>query len=323
MMVLSLAEDKYMTLLYRDPIFLEHETGSHPENRRRLEAIATQLAESGGADRCTEVAWSPATPKVIGRAHDADYIAAVEKFANDGGGRIESDTVVSPASYNAACLASGALCDAVDRVMQGEDRNALCIARPPGHHALHGAPMGFCLFNHVAVAAQHAIASHQLSRVMIIDWDVHHGNGTQDAFWKNEQVGFFSSHRYPFYPGSGTVNETGSGAGLGTTRNLPCEYGISRQEFISQFERELCDFATRMKPELIILSAGFDAHRFDPVGSLGLESEDFATLTDLVLNVANEHCEGKLVSTLEGGYHPQMLAESVQFHLDCLLAETS
>lgn len=312
-----------MTLLYRDPIFLEHETGSHPENRRRLEAVASQLAQSGITTRCQAVAWSPATVQMVGRVHDADYIAAVEKFADEGGGQIEADTIVSAASYHAACLASGALCDAIDRILQGEDTNALCLARPPGHHALYAAPMGFCLFNHVAVAAQHAIESHQLSRVMIIDWDVHHGNGTQDAFWTNEQVSFFSSHRYPFYPGSGTANETGSGSGLGTTRNLPCEFGISRQEFLSQFERELCDFAARMKPKFIILSAGFDAHRRDPVGSLGLESEDFVALTDLVLNVANEHCDGKLVSTLEGGYHPQMLAESVELHLERLLEESA
>ena len=315
-----------MTLLYRDPIFLEHRTGSHPENRRRLQAIEKQLEESGSATQCLEPTWAIANPEAIAKAHNADYIAEIEQYTAAGGGRIEADTVVSEHSFRAACRASGALLDAIDRVVTSNDENpqtnALCLVRPPGHHALHAAPMGFCLFNHVAVAAQHALTTHQLDRVLIVDWDVHHGNGTQDAFWSNEQVGFFSSHRYPFYPGSGAANETGEAQGQGTTRNVPLTFGLTRKEILDSIERELVDFAARMKPQLIILSAGFDAHRLDPVGSLNLESEDFVTLTDLVIEISREHCQGKLVSTLEGGYHPQMLAESVDIHLQRLLSAT-
>ncbi len=179
--------------------------------------------------------------------------------------------------------------------------------------------MGFCLFNNVAVAARHAVKKHQLARVLIVDWDVHHGNGTQDIFYEDEQVYFFSSHRSPFYPGTGAANETGRGKGLATTFNLPLPYGVSRKEFLARFETMLSQATEKCKPELILVSAGFDAHHEDPVGSLSLETEDFAKLTELVQSVAKAQCGGKLVSLLEGGYHTQRLAECVGVHLKQLL----
>jgi acetoin utilization deacetylase AcuC-like enzyme len=255
----------------------------------------------------------------LSRVHRPEYVAVVEQFAKRGGGRIEADTVVSPASYEVACLAAGAVADAVDRVIRGEEGNAFCLIRPPGHHALERGAMGFCLFNHAAIAARVATAEHQLDRVLIVDWDVHHGNGTQDTFWTDPQVGFFSIHRWPFYPGTGDADETGSGAGLGTTINLPIHFGIERKDYLARFTTALEKFADKLRPQLVIISAGFDAHRDDPVGSLGLEIEDYSALTQAVQRIADTHCSGRIVSLREGGYNPGVLAGCVEAHLRELL----
>jgi acetoin utilization deacetylase AcuC-like enzyme len=311
-----------MTLLYSDPRFLDHDTRSgHPERPERLRRISTHLTETGLAARCTRPNWQPATETQIGRVHLPDHIAAIQNLAARGGGRPDPDTVVSAASFDVALLAAGAACDAVKRVVAGEDHTALCVARPPGHHALPDRAMGFCLFNNVAIAARAAIEEHGLDRVLIVDWDVHHGNGTQDAFYRDEQVGFLSIHRWPFYPGSGASDETGSGPGLGFTRNLPVEFGTPRAEYRDRFRQELESFAADLRPQLVLVSAGFDSHREDPIGSLGLEVEDFAGLTQDVLDVAAAHAGGRVVSLLEGGYNPQRLAESVGEHLKILLTD--
>ena len=216
-------------------------------------------------------------------------------------------------------MAAGAVCDAVKRVVHGDDPHALCLVRPPGHHALPRQTMGFCLLNHVALGARLAIHELELDRVLIVDWDVHHGNGTQAIFWQDPQVGYFSIHRWPFYPGTGAADETGSGPGLGTTVNLPVELGISRKDYIELFVQALGRFADKFKPDLLLVSAGFDSHRADPIGSLGLESEDFQVLTHTVLEAARVHCQGRAVSVLEGGYNPDALSESVEIHLRQLL----
>jgi len=304
-----------MTLLYQDDAFLEHETGQHPERPVRLTAIRRQLERTGLDERCQRPAWQPVTDAQLARVHDLGYARSVQSYAEKGGGRIEADTVVSPRSYEVARLAAGAACDAVQRVLKGEDRNALVLARPPGHHALHDNVMGFCLFNSVAIAARAALAEQGLDRVLIVDWDVHHGNGTQDAFWEDAQVGFFSIHRWPFYPGSGAAGETGAGKGLGTTLNVPVEFGTSRAEYLSAFQRGLEDLAASLEPQLVLISAGFDAHRDDPIGSLELELEDFAELTRRVQQVANAYAGGRMVSLLEGGYNTGALAGSVEAHL--------
>jgi acetoin utilization deacetylase AcuC-like enzyme len=196
--------------------------------------------------------------------------------------------------------------------------NAFCIVRPPGHHALANAPMGFCLFNNVAIGAKMAIDELGLDRVLIVDWDVHHGNGTQAMFWEDPQVAFYSIHRYPFYPGSGRHDETGEGRGQGTTLNVPLRFGTSRKDFRHVFAESLAAFADTVKPQLVLISAGFDSHRSDPIGSLGLESEDFAELTRCVMDLAATHADGRIVSVLEGGYNPTALAESVEQHLTTL-----
>ncbi len=300
------------SLLYYDPIFLQHDTGSHPENAGRLRPLEQlSFVTDPQTPRPT---WQSITPERLLRIHDAAHVEEVKRFAAAGGGQIEADTVLSPKSYDVAAMAAGAVADAVTRVLGGEADAVLCLVRPPGHHALRDRPMGFCLFNNVAVGARVATSEFGLDRVMIVDWDVHHGNGTQASFWEDPRVGFFSMHRYPFYPGTGSAAETGAGAGLGTTVNLPVAFGTSRREILARFTNTLGEFADRFRPQLILISAGFDAHHQDPIGSLGLESEDFVALTRVVCELAGQHCEGKIVSVLEGGYHPQALAECVDLH---------
>ena len=285
----------------------------------RLAQVMAHLEREQLIARCRRENWSVISDERLARVHRLDYAARVEAFAMHGGGRIEGDTVVSGASYDVAGLAAGAVADAVDRVVKGESKTALCLVRPPGHHALNADAMGFCLFNNVAIGARVATDDYQLDRVLIVDWDVHHGNGTQDAFWTDGRVGFFSIHRWPFYPGTGDRDETGSGAGLGTTLNMPIEFGTSREEYLEQFRGALEAFAERIRPQLILISAGFDSHREDPIGSLGLEIEDFEELTKIVMEIAAVHAEGRIVSVLEGGYNPGILAGCVAVHLKELL----
>ncbi|MEX2114301.1 MAG: histone deacetylase [Pirellulales bacterium] len=309
-----------MTLLYYDPLFLEHQTGQHPERGERLVQIMRQLERTGLDRRCLRPDWEPATHEQLAAVHAPDYIDRLEAYTRTGGGRIEEDTVCSARSYDAARLAAGAVCDAVRSVVTGQERKALCLVRPPGHHALRDAPMGFCLFGNVSVGARMAVRELDVNRVLIVDWDVHHGNGTQAAFWEDAQVGFLSIHRWPFYPGTGRADETGTGDALGTKRNVPVEFGTTRSAYLDQFTGALEKLAKTIRPELVIVSAGFDAHRDDPVGSLGLETEDFEPLTDAVLDVADEYSGGRIVSVLEGGYNTGVLAGCVALHLERLLA---
>jgi acetoin utilization deacetylase AcuC-like enzyme len=309
-----------MTLLYCDPLFLAHDTGAHPEQPERLRQIVAKLEQTGTIAKCTRPEWSPASRQRVERNHTAAHLNRIAAMAASGGGMPDSDTVVGPRSFDVALLAAGAACDAVDRVVAGESKTALCLVRPPGHHALADQAMGFCLFNSIAIAACAARDEHELDRVMIVDWDVHHGNGTQDSFYADGRVGFFSSHRWPFYPGTGDVDETGTGQGLGATCNLPTAFGTPRETYLNHFTAELEKFADRIRPQLVLVSAGFDSHRADPIGSLGLETEDFAELTKLVKSIASVHADGRIVSILEGGYNPPVLAECVETHLRGLLA---
>lgn len=308
-----------MTLLYTDPIFLKHITGKHPERPERLVQVVRQLERTGLDKQCERPEWEPVSPERLARVHSPDYATSVEVFCKHGGGRIEEDTAVSPDSYDVALRAAGAVCDAVDRVVQGKGRSALCLVRPPGHHALEKSAMGFCLFNNVAIGARLATSELQLDRVLVVDWDVHHGNGTQETFWRDGQVGFLSIHRSPFYPGTGDEDETGAGPGLGMTVNLPTRFETPRAEFISNFRNALEKFADKVRPQLVLISAGFDAHRDDPIGSLGLEIEDFEKLTEIVLEIAKTHASGRVVSVLEGGYNTGVLAGCVEVHLKKML----
>jgi len=312
-----------MTLIFYDHRFLQHQTGSHPECPERLRSIERHFAATGLFERAVRSPVVTADDADLLAVHDGDYLQELRAFSEAGGGRIEADTVLSAGSAEAAWLAAGTAIEAVRRVVAGDDRSAFCLVRPPGHHALAAAPMGFCLLGNAAVAARAAIQRFGLNRVLVVDWDVHHGNGTQDIFYEDSQVGVFSSHRFPFYPGTGRRQETGSGDGLGTTFNLPVEFGTSRREFLKSFEALLSVAADRMQPELVVISAGFDAHAEDPVGSLGLETEDFIELTKLVQDVADVHANGRIVSVLEGGYNVVRLAECAGVHLQTLLEHGS
>ncbi|MEZ6130552.1 MAG: histone deacetylase [Planctomycetaceae bacterium] len=312
-----------MTLLYMDEKFLLHDTGRHPECAARLEHIHAKLRTSGLLPNVTRPDIQRANDDDVRRVHTAAHISEIRRFAEAGGGRIEADTEVSPDSADVAWLAAGTGINAVKRVVGGEDTQALCLVRPPGHHALADSAMGFCLLSNVAIAARTAVQRLNVNRVLIVDWDVHHGNGTQDVFYEDERVTFFSAHRFPFYPGTGRRSESGRGKGLGTTFNLPLKFGISRKDYLTAFTTSLTQAADQCKPDIVLLSAGFDAHAQDPVGSLGLETEDFEVLTQLVQQVAATHANGRLVSMLEGGYHVDRLADCVELHLRALQNNTT
>ncbi len=309
-----------MTLLYSAPVFLEHDTGDHPENAARILPAIRHLNQVALHSKCLCPSWAEVSDDRLRRVHSAEYIESVRAAAEQGGGHLDPDTVVCPQSHRVARMAVGAVCDAVERVLRGDAEKAFCLVRPPGHHALADAAMGFCLFNNVAVGARLAMEEFGLTRVLIVDWDVHHGNGTQDIFWEDAQVGYYSIHRSPFYPGTGAADEVGAGAGYGTTLNVPVKFGTSREDYLAKFANTVRRFADQIQPQLVLISAGFDCHKLDPVGSLGLESEDFGVLTRTVLDIATTHAQGRVVSVLEGGYHPFALAESVEYHLHEMLS---
>jgi len=306
-------------LLYTSEYFLEHETGRHPENPERIRTLLAHLDETGLATRCDRKAFGPADLESLTAVHRREYVDAVRRSAAAGGGRIEVDTVVSPQSYDVALHAAGAAVAATDAVIEGDDRRALCLVRPPGHHALANHAMGFCLFNNAAIAARRALDRHGLERVLVVDWDVHHGNGTQALFYDSAAVFYYSIHRWPFYPGTGSVGETGVGAGIGYTLNVPVAFGTPRLEYRDRFDKALEQAAEKCRPQLVLISAGFDSHAQDPIGSLGLETEDFIGLTRAVVEVAESRAAGRLVSLLEGGYNVQALAECVAVHIEELL----
>jgi acetoin utilization deacetylase AcuC-like enzyme len=311
-----------MVTLFTDRRMLEHAPPPrHPERPERLQAILRHLERTRLSEACPSGHVREATREELLRVHTPEYLDAVASFEAEGGGLIEQDTWVFRGSNEAALLASGAAVEAVASVFDTADHRALCLVRPPGHHARPGEPMGFCLYDSVAVAAADARDRLGLERVLIVDFDVHHGNGTQEIFYDDPRVAFLSIHRYPFYPGTGAAGETGSGAGLGFTRNIPVRYGTPRDEYHAAFRSVLDALADLVRPELVLISAGFDAHAEDPVGDLGLEVEDFDRLTREVLSVAEAHSRGRVVSLLEGGYNVPILAGCVEAHLRALGAE--
>jgi acetoin utilization deacetylase AcuC-like enzyme len=308
--------------LFTDPRMLEHHVPSrHPERPERLQAILRQLQRTGYHNSCPKGLVREATLVELARVHTAEYLREVSALEAGGGGMLDPDTWLLPGSGLAARLAAGAAIEAVSYVMTNPDRRALCLVRPPGHHARPDSGMGFCIYGNVAVAAAEALARFDLNRVLIVDFDVHHGNGTQDAFYESSRVGFLSIHRYPFYPGTGAKDETGTKDGLGATLNVPLPYGTSRSQYHAAFRAGLETLADRIRPELVLISAGFDAHAEDPVGDLGLEVDDFESLTKDVVEVAETHADGRIVSVLEGGYNVPILAGSVEVHLHAMGAE--
>lgn len=309
-----------MTILFHDTISDSHfPSTSHPEHPSRVQTAWKHLDGLGLTNVCKKGIASPASLQQIARVHTDGAIKRAQETCARGGGYLDADTPVEPRSLSAALWGAGAGIAAVDQVLSGNDRNAFCLIRPPGHHATRSQSMGFCLFNNIAAAAQHAIDHHELRRVLIVDWDVHHGNGTQDIFYGDDRVLFFSMHRHPFYPGSGLASETGTGDGLGYTVNLPIDVQRTGDEILSQFKQRLDRSAQAFKPELVLISAGFDAHHRDPIGGLRIDEEHFRNFLDVVLDIGDEYAGGKVVSMLEGGYNVDVLAECVADHVQGLL----
>ena len=305
------------TLLIEDPVFLTHHVPQgHPERPARIEAVSAVL----GGDRFDGLMRSNAPEAALDRillAHDGRYIEEIQKALPESGiVQIEADSYLSPESYAVALRAAGAACRAVDEVIEGRASNAFVAARPPGHHAERDRPMGFCLFNNAAIAARHAQERHGVARVAIIDWDVHHGNGTQAIFWNDPSVLYASTHQMPLYPGTGAISETGAG----NIFNAPLHEGDEGEAFRAAMTERIFPAVEQFSPDLIIISAGFDAHWRDPLAGLNLKAEDFASVTKAVMDIADRRCGGRIVSLLEGGYDLTGLRESVAAHVSTLMA---
>jgi acetoin utilization deacetylase AcuC-like enzyme len=309
-----------MTGIFYDPLFLRHETGVHPECPDRLIWIVAQLEQTGLWQRCLHPRCRDATLEELCLVHDRAYVDHVRALAESGGGALDSETVLSGMSYAAAVRAAGAGLAAVEDVLKGEIRNAFCAVRPPGHHAMPGQGMGFCIFNNVAVAARSLIMRQGLRRVAIFDWDAHHGNGTQHIFYRDGAVFYASLHLWPHWPGTGARTETGEGAGLGTTVNRPIPHGATPESYLAAAREIVAGPMADFRPEFILISAGFDPYREDPLAPMGLAPEHFGKLTGLLADLAAQTCGGRLVSLLEGGYHSVGLPQCAAAHVEGLIA---
>ncbi len=294
-----------------DPIYLEHDLRGHPENQQRLKAILQVLEDHKMRERLTPIPAVPITLERLERCHEPRYIEQVQRVAQRGGGHLDMDTYVRAASYDAALMAAGGLVEATAAVLDGEVDNAFGLVRPPGHHALRARGMGFCLFNNVAIAARYALEERGLDRVLIMDFDVHHGNGTQDEFEADPAVMYISTHQYPYYPGTGYWNETGYGDGAGSIVNVPLAGGVGDEGFARIFQEVVGPAAWRFQPQLILVSAGYDAHWDDPLAYMQLSVGGYTAIAQALKDLAEELCDGRLVFTLEGGYHLEALAYSI------------
>jgi acetoin utilization deacetylase AcuC-like enzyme len=306
------------TALVYDPAFLEHQTGHHPENPHRLEVIISALRQDEGLWASLQhLAPREASDEDIMRCHSYRLIDQIRSLCERGVSRIDLDTTICPKSLEISRLAAGAATLAVDEVFN-DSTNAIALVRPPGHHATSDRAMGFCLFNNVAIAARYAQVHYGADRVLIIDWDVHHGNGTQDIFYRDPSVFYFSTHQYPYYPGTGAANEVGLDKGEGTTLNIPLSEGTPARTHREAFSDALKAIGKGFPPDLIIISAGFDSRRGDPLGGLLLEDSDFAEMTKEVMDMADRTGGGRVVSVLEGGYNLDTLGETVKTHVTAL-----
>jgi acetoin utilization deacetylase AcuC-like enzyme len=304
-----------------DEIFLRHQTGpGHPERPERLTAIVDRLRQQGLLGDLVRLKVIPASREWIATVHTHEYIQRVQKSCENGTGYVDSpDAPASSDSYQAALAAVGGVQAAIDAVMEGRIKNAFCAVRPPGHHALKDKAMGFCLFNNIAIAAKYIQQKHKLAKVLIVDWDVHHGNGTQAIFYDDPSVFYFSVHQSPFYPGTGAAEEKGQGRGAGFTLNVPLPAGSGDADYLKIFEQQLKPAAAAFKPDFVLISAGFDSGKDDLLGRMRLTPQGYAALTRIVKEIAEQYSHGRLVSTLEGGYNLQMLAASVEAHVRVLM----
>lgn len=312
------------TAIVHHPIYQKHDTGyGHPDAPKRYEVVIDALKKDRRLwESLSEIPAEPVSKGIIQAAHTPQHFKRVEQAFENGVEMLDADTAISMYSFEVSLYGAGGACRAVDAVMSGEAKNAFVASRPPGHHATGERPMGFCLFNNVAVAARYAQNKYKdIEKVAIIDWDVHHGNGTQGIFFDDPTVFFFSQHQYPWYPGTGSSGEIGFGRGRGFTLNVPVKARTPARRQKEMFTRALENISKNFKPDLVMISAGFDAHASDPLGQLLIEDEDFMEMTRMVKIWANETCDGRIVSVLEGGYNLKTLGETVRAHVEELNRE--
>jgi acetoin utilization deacetylase AcuC-like enzyme len=301
------------TALIRDRAYLEHITSDfHPEHPDRLHAIYSILEDQELQGKTTIVQPREAIAEEIQWIHTESYYKMIEATRDCGHRQLDPDTHVSSQSYRAAKLAAGGLCVLVDDVCSGDMRNGFALVRPPGHHAEAGRGMGFCLYNNVAIAARYAQQRGLAEKVLIVDWDLHHGNGTQHSFESDPSVLYFSSHQFPYYPGTGRADEVGTGSAKGYTVNVPLPGGQGDDDFVWIYQEVLEPIAAQFRPDLVLVSAGFDTYHLDPLGGMGMTEGGYAEITRLLMRIADTCCQGRIVLTLEGGYHLEGLAQSVK-----------
>lgn len=323
-MVLCYIEAVARTGFVYHPSYLEHDMGlGHPESPQRLRAIMARLEHTGLLSTFVRI-----DPKTTPEDSITDWITKIHAYTyvkglklsvpREGHVSLDPDTTMSPGSLGAAYLAVGGVLAAADAIMEKRVDNAFCAVRPPGHHAEGDHAMGFCLFNNVAVAARYFQERHGLERIAVVDWDVHHGNGTQHAFYDDPSVFFFSTHQFPYYPGTGRAQERGEGRGAGYTLNVPMPAGMGDEEYLDVFNRVLRPALQAYRPEAVIISAGFDAHRDDPLAGMNLSTQGYVALSRVVKDIAGEFAQGRILSCLEGGYNLEALAASVEGHLRVL-----
>ncbi len=304
-----------------DPVYLKHDTGKHPENANRLVAIMRYLERTGPWQQLISLEPRVATVEEISLVHTKQYISKVKALASRGGGKLDLDTIISPDSYDVALYAAGGTIQAVDAVLDGSLDSVFALVRPPGHHASIGRGMGFCVFNNVAIAVAYILHKYKLERIVIVDFDVHHGNGTQDVFYTTPEVLYISTHQSPHYPGTGRVDQIGQGKAKGTTVNIPLPSGCGDEEYNQVFKQIIAPVIRCFNPKIIVVSAGYDGHWSDGLAGMQLTISGFAQITDIIKQLAEEICDGRLVFSLEGGYNLTALSASVRATFEVLLGK--
>ena len=313
-------ENMNVGLVY-DPVYLEHDTGALVENASRLTSTLDLLEEKRIRDKLLLLSPRPATFEEIGAVHAGEYILKVQNISENGGGSLDYDTIASANSYKAAVMAAGGAITAVETVLKKSTKYSFALVRPPGHHATCWEAKGFCLFNNVAIAAKYVLNNYDIERILIVDFDVHHGNGTQDTFYTDDRVMYFSTHQYPLYPGSGRLDEIGAKAGEGFNINVPMVAGWGDYEYQAIYEDVLAPIAMRFKPQLILASAGYDAHWADNMAMMELSIFGFVRITEILKVLAKKLCNDNLVFVLEGGYNITALSYSIAATLNILSGE--
>src|SRR6266566_4047855 len=308
------------TAILADPIYKEHWTGDgHPERPQRFDAVLHALERQGAVQDALRIRPRAAREDELALCHSRKYIEIVRRDVAHGLATLSTgDTQICPRSFEVALQAVGGVLNAVDAVVGRKAKNAFCVVRPPGHHATADTGMGFCLFNNIAIAARYAQKKYAVDRAVIVDWDVHHGNGTEAIFYSDGSVFYFSTHQSPWYPGTGAAGEIGEGAGEGTTLNCPFPAGSGRKEILGAFQGKLLPAMRDFKPELVLISAGFDSRLGDPLGQFTLSDADFADLTNLMMEISDHYAGGRLLSALEGGYNLSGLGAAAAAHVEAL-----